>query len=182
MNGQSLDMEDIMRSTVLFRVLLVVVVVIATRPCLANVKNDFHETNGGNICNYTAQVSRGGLGGGGVGVSEKNSSGMLLGERKFSGGNGGKGGGGGGNGKGGGNGGGSGKGGHEGRKRRGGGGSGGGGGGGNGQGHGGGGGGHGWGGGSGSGGGGGGGGGSGEGWGRDRASRNSERSYQYKNV
>ena len=63
-----------------------VVVVIATRPCLANVKNDFHETNGGNICNYTAQVSRGGLGGGGVGVSEKNSSGMLLGERKFSGG------------------------------------------------------------------------------------------------
>lgn len=84
-----------MRSTVLFRVLLVVVVVIATRPCLANVKNDFHETNGGNICNYTAQVSRGGLGGGGVGVSEKNSSGMLLGERKFSGGNGGKGGGGG---------------------------------------------------------------------------------------
>ena len=94
MNGQSLDMEDIMRSTVLFRVLLVVVVVIATRPCLANVKNDFHETNGGNICNYTAQVSRGGLGGGGVGVSEKNSSGMLLGERKFSGGNGGKGGGG----------------------------------------------------------------------------------------
>ena len=70
MNGQSLDMEDIMRSTVLFRVLLVVVVVIATRPCLANVKNDFHETNGGNICNYTAQVSRGGLGGGGVGVSD----------------------------------------------------------------------------------------------------------------
>ena len=86
--------ENAMRSTVLFRVLLVVVVVIATRPCLANVKNDFHETNGGNICNYTAQVSRGGLGGGGVGVSEKNSSGMLLGERKFSGGNGGKGGGG----------------------------------------------------------------------------------------
>ena len=73
-----------MRSTVfvfVFGVFLVVVVIAS--PCFADVKNDFHETKGG-IVNYTAEVSGGGLG-------ETNSSGMLLGERKFSGGNGGKG-------------------------------------------------------------------------------------------
>ncbi|RDY05089.1 hypothetical protein CR513_11101, partial [Mucuna pruriens] len=131
------DMEDIVRSGV-FGVLLVVVVIVS--PCLANVGNGFYETRDGNhgIVNSTA-----------IGGSETSSSGMLLGERKFSGGNGGKGGGGGG-------GGGSGRGGHKGRKGRsggggGGGGSGGGGGGGGGNGQG-----HGWGGGSGGGGGGGG--------------------------
>ncbi|BAT75418.1 hypothetical protein VIGAN_01327500, partial [Vigna angularis var. angularis] len=105
-----------------FGVFLVTAVILG--PCLGNVKNDFHELKGDKgMVNSTAEVSRALVGD--VGVSGTNSSEVLLGEMKFSGGNGGKGGGSGG---GGGNGGGGG--GHKGRKGKGGGSGGGGGGGG----------------------------------------------------
>ncbi|XP_047168567.1 glycine-rich cell wall structural protein 1.0-like, partial [Vigna umbellata] len=99
-------------------------IVLHSGPCLGNVKNDFHELKGDKgMVNSTAEVSRALVGD--VGVSGTNSSEVLLGEMKISGGNGGKGGGSGG---GGGNGGGGG--GHKGRKGKGGGSGGGGGGGG----------------------------------------------------